>query len=237
MTVAVKVIFIFLIVGLVWLAGLYYLRNVWFYRDPVRVPPKELNAIVSPADGQVIYIKRIENGKIEPEKLGQRIDLSEISGIEGFERDGWLIGIYMSPLDVHFNYSPVDCEVEELVAKKAKLNLPMVDLWEYFRMVWLRRAVNLFSKKFHFVNERNVLLLDSNGRKIVVVEIADKFVNKINCFVEKGDWLIKGQKIGFIERGSQVDLAILDEELEILVKSGQQVYGSKTEVARYKKGL
>jgi hypothetical protein len=42
------------------LTTLYLLnRFVWFYRDPVRTPEStEANGIISPADGQVVYIKR-----------------------------------------------------------------------------------------------------------------------------------------------------------------------------------
>ena len=34
-----------------------------FYRDPERISPEDENAILSPADGKVIYIKKIEKGK------------------------------------------------------------------------------------------------------------------------------------------------------------------------------
>ena len=35
-----------------------------FYRDPDRIPPEEKNIILSPADGKVIYVKNIEEGKV-----------------------------------------------------------------------------------------------------------------------------------------------------------------------------
>ena len=35
-----------------------------FYRDPERLPPETRNVILSPADGRVIYVKRIEKGEI-----------------------------------------------------------------------------------------------------------------------------------------------------------------------------
>ena len=31
-----------------------------FYRDPDRIPPEDKNIILSPADGKVIYVKKIE---------------------------------------------------------------------------------------------------------------------------------------------------------------------------------
>lgn len=224
----IALVLVLLIVGLS-----YFLRNVWFYRDPQRKAPTQPGSVISPADGQVMYVKPIRDGRLETVKLGERIELDEISAMPGVRGDGWLVGIYMSPLDVHFNYSPVDCRVLDAAATKAKVNLPMVDFWEYLRMVWLRRTVDLFARRFHLENERRTLLLEGKRGKIVVVEIADKFVNKIKPFVSVGDELKAGEKIGFIERGSQVDLAVMDPAFRVEVKPGQQVYGAKTIIGTY----
>jgi len=139
----------------------------------------------------------------------------------------------MSPLDIHFNYAPITARVEEMVHTQAKVNLPMVDLWEYIRLTYFRRTVDLFSHRYRLINERLTVFLDGEGIKIAVVEIADKFVNKINNFIKPGQVVDRGQKISFIERGSQVDLVIFSEELEFTVRVGQQVYGARTVVACY----
>jgi phosphatidylserine decarboxylase len=109
----------------------------------------------------------------------------------------------------------------------------MVDLWEYFKLTYLRKAVNLFDKRFHLENERMSFYLEGDGIEVVVVEIADKFVNKIEKFVEEGDEVELGEKISFIRRGSQVDILILKSDVEIKVKFGEQVYGGKTVLAYY----
>lgn len=215
------------------LLGTYFLRNVWFYRDPVRTPARHDRVIIAPADGRVIYIKRIKNGVISSEKLGTEIALTEITKFPVDVKSGWLIGIYMSPLDVHFNYAPLPGEVQKVVFKPAKANLPMVDMWEYVNLTYLRRAVNLFSKEFHFTNERNTILLKGSTLDVIIVEIADKFVNKIKCFVSEGDVLQLGQKISFIERGSQVDLIVLDDRVQWQVEPGDQVYGGQSVLAEY----
>ncbi|RJQ31273.1 MAG: phosphatidylserine decarboxylase [Actinobacteria bacterium] len=221
------VLLVFLVV---WAGAFYYLRQVWFYRDPERIPPARKNIVVSPADGQIVYIRKFKNDKIISEKNEQPISISEITKDKLAYDCGTILGIYMSPLDVHFNYAPISGQVKEITHSQAKVNLPMVDLWEYVRLVYFRRFVNLFSKKFHFENERNTLVLQGDYR-IGVVEIADKFVNKIKCFVTIGDNLQIGQKIGFIERGSQVDLILPDSKIELEVKEGQQVYGGVTVIA------
>lgn len=224
-------------IALVWLAGLVFLRRVWFYRDPPRQPERdEAGVIVAPADGRVVYIRKIDEGGLYSEKLGERIPLPEIAGCKGDKMSspnsvGWAIGIYMSPLDVHFNYCPYPAIVERIFRKTAKVNYPMLDLWEYIRVVWLRRMVDMFARKYHLENERNTIFLDGGGIKMAVVLIADKFVAKIQCFVEEGQPLAYSQKLGFISRGSQVDLLIFANNVEFEVGVNQQVYGGKTVIA------
>ncbi|MGQ9454944.1 MAG: phosphatidylserine decarboxylase [Armatimonadota bacterium] len=226
-------IYVIISVVVIWLAGFWFLRNVWFYRDPERVPESvATGSIIAPADGRVVYIRRIKHGAVVAEKLGQKILLPEITGDAPPELDGWSIGIYMSPLDVHFNYCPYPGTVERITYTTAKVNLPMLDLWEYVKVVWLRRMIDLFGRKYHLENERNTIFLDCNGTKMAVVLIADKFVSKIKCFVREGQSLTYAQKLGFIDRGSQVDLVILERNVEFLVDINQQVYGGKTLIAK-----
>jgi phosphatidylserine decarboxylase len=216
------------VVGIQW-----YLRNIWFFRDPQRQPPNVSNAIVSPADGQVVYIKQVKSGDVVSNKLGEKIPLPEITKYEVGSDSGWLIGIYMSPLDVHFNYAPLDGKVSVIRHYQARINLPMVDLWEYVRLTWLRQWVDLFGKKWHFENERSTIFLQSECGNVAVVEIADKFVNKIETFVKEGDQVKIGQKVSFIKRGSQVDLFIPKTDLVWHVKVGEHVSGAETILATW----
>jgi len=235
-----KFLRVLLPIAAVWAAVLFFLQRIWFFRDPVRVTPADASLLISPCDGQVVYIRRVEDGKITAEKLGQHISVSEITHAEWPEGsapgNGWLIGIYMSPLDVHFNYAPLDARVSGIVHNGAKLNLPMVDLWEYVQLTYLRRAVDLFAKRYALENERQTVFLEGSlgGRplKVAMVEIADKFVNKISTFVKVGEDVRRGQKVSFIERGSQVDLFLFAEDVEFLVGVGDQVYGAQTPIAR-----
>lgn len=226
---------IYVLIGIaaVWLGALAFLRRVWFYRDPaVRPDRDEPGLIIAPASGQVVYIKRFEGGELSAEKLGEKIPLPEIMGFEAAEKTGWAIGIYMSPLDVHFSYCPHPGAVQRIHRKTAKVNLPMIDLWEYIRMVWLRKVVDLFARKYHLENERNTIFLDCGGVKMAVVLIADKFVSKIRCFVEEGQALGYSEKLAFIDRGSQVDLVVFADDLELEVAVGRQVYGGRTVLGR-----
>ncbi|WP_406677766.1 phosphatidylserine decarboxylase [Moorella sp. ACPs] len=230
------VTFFKILAGLAVIGGgiFWYLRKVWFYRDPVRVAPQEEGAILAPADGKVVYIKPFRDGRVVAEKLGRPIPIEEIMKAPGLSDRGWIVGIYMSPLDVHFNYAPIDARVENMVHTQARVNLPMVDLWEYIRLTYLRRAVDLFSHRYRLVNERLTIFLRGRDVQLAMVEIADKFVNKIKCFITPGQAVTRGQKVSFIERGSQVDLVIFRDDVEFAVRVGQQVYGARTVVARYR---
>jgi phosphatidylserine decarboxylase len=220
------IVFILVIIGIQ-----TYLRRVWFYRDPQREAPALENIVVSPADGQVVYIKEVKSQSVVCEKLGESIAVAEISKSSGLVEDGYLVGIYMSPLDVHYNYAPINGVIESIKHTQAKVNLPMVDLWEYIRITYFRKVMDLFNKKFHFQNERNTLFIKGDIA-VAMVEIADKFVNKISCFVESGQTVKIGQKLAFIERGSQVDLFI-PKESELFVEVGSQVFGGLTPIASY----
>lgn len=222
-------IYLLLAVAVVWGGFLYFLRRVWFYRDPVRTPETdEPGAIVSPADGRVVYVKKVCEDCMFATKLGEKIPLPEITGTDDLPKDGWAIGIYMSPLDVHFNYAPHPAKTEAIHYKEAKANLPMLDLWEYIKMVWLRKMVDMFAKRYHLENERMTMCFDTGSVKMAVVLIADKFVSKITKYVSTGDDVAYSQKLAFIERGSQADLIIFSDDVDIDVSVGDQVYGGRT---------
>jgi len=223
--------------AVLWVGLYFYMKQIHFYRDPKRKPDDpDPNAIVSPADGRLIYIREVKDGRIVSEKLGSSIELTEVTKFPGSEdlREGWLMGVYMSPADVHFNYSPMAGKVNGVYRHHAKVNLPMVDMWEYVNFMFFRRAVDLFAKRFHFENERATLLIERPDLKTLVVLIADKFVNKVRLHVEEGQELAKTEKLGFIDRGSQADLFIARRDIEIIARVGQKVYGGKTVVARVK---
>jgi len=228
----VKFVYIFGAIAALWLVGLAFLRRVWFYRNPSVTAEGAEDAVIAPASGRVVYIRRVEENGIFAEKLGERIPLPEITGVEHAEKRGWAIGIYMSPLDVHYNYCPYPGVVESIHRSKARVNLPMLDLWEYIKVVWLRRMVDMFARKYHLENERNTIILDCHGIRMAVVLIADKFVAKIKCFVEEGCECERSKKIGFIERGSQVDLIIFSDGVEFVVGVNEQVHGGRTVIAR-----
>jgi phosphatidylserine decarboxylase len=69
---------------------------------------------------------------------------------------------------------------------------------------------------------------------VCVVQIADQYVHKIQCWVKEGDSINKGDKLGLIRMGSQVDIIIPSlKNLNILVKEGDHVKAGEDILATY----
>ena len=66
---------------------------------------------------------------------------------------------------------------------------------------------------------------------IGIVQIASRLVKRIDTYVNDEQWVEKGQWIGMIRFGSQVDL-IIPQDLELNIDVGQQVYAGISIIAR-----
>jgi phosphatidylserine decarboxylase len=190
----------------------------------------------SPVYGRIAYIRRITGGVVESEKKGERILNSDITKEDWPDAagDGWLFGIAMTALDVHYQYAPIAGTVQSIRHFSHGRNLPMFDLWEYVKITWLRRGVQLFAKKYVFENERQTMWIESPRARVALVLIADKFVSKITTFAKEGSAVKAGEKISFIGRGSQVDVVVCSQpNLAIATEVGQAVCGPDTVLAQF----
>jgi phosphatidylserine decarboxylase len=212
-------------------AWLWWFRKVFFYRDPERRIPEGENLLLSPADGRIMYLCRVNAGEVVSDKQGRKIRVDEIAKAGIGNQQGWLLGIYMTPFDVHFNRAPIEGEIRTLHHHQTGVNLPMVDLWEYVNFTLFRKAVNLFAAPFHLENERLTMHIRNGRTECFLILIADQFVNKITRFFTEQQQIKKGEKIAFIERGSQTDLFIPQERVAFKVRPGDQVYAGKTILA------
>jgi phosphatidylserine decarboxylase len=218
-------------------AFLWFTRKIWFFRDPDHTKTEQdLSALRSPVYGRVAYIRRIRDGIVISEKKGEEIPISDITKDDWASGtgEGWLIGIAMTALDVHYQYSPLPGTMGEIKHHDHGRNLPMFDLWEYVKITWLRKSVQLFAKKYVFENERQTMWVEAEKAKVGLVLIADKFVAKITTYVKEGEAVRAGGKLSFIGRGSQVDVVVCDSpNLRILCKEGDAVSGPLTVLARF----
>ncbi len=159
---------------------------VYFFRDPPRVIPQMPGVIVAAADGRVT---RIDEG-----------------------RDGKLVSVFLSPLDVHVNRSPIAGEILEITYTKGK-----------------RRPAT--SDDSSLTNERNSLVISGEGITVTCTQIAGILARRIVCWPRTGDRLERGQRFGMIKFGSRTDV-LLPPEVELMVKVGDHVRGGETAIAR-----
>lgn len=189
--VALLITIIFAFFGL-WIGviifGLLTLFMAYFFRNPHRAIPTEPNIIVAPADGRVTRIEENEHGK--------------------------LISIFLSPLDVHVNRSPIAGKVTKI---------------DYV----FGKKMPATSNNASLVNERNSLLIEGENITVVCTQIAGIVARRIVCWSKVGDILERGQLFGLIKFSSRTDLQ-MPANVDVLVKVDDKVKGGETIVARIK---
>jgi phosphatidylserine decarboxylase len=189
-----------------------------FYRDPDRVGPDDPGLVLSPADGTVIYVRQLEPGEpLRSEKNGALIILDEIRET-GFAREAlWQVGISMVFTDVHVNRAPIQGLLTFACHKPGK-----------FLSLRRQEALNL--------NERQTLIIENRGQDMqaMLVQIASRLVRQIVAYVKEGQPVNRGQRVGMIRFGSQVDLFLpIRKVTRPEVKIGQRLRAGVTIVARY----
>ena len=188
-----------------------------FYRDPERIPLQDPDAVLSPADGTVIYIKEISRGSIPSAvKKGAANLLDELSETVLIDEALWQIGIAMMFTDVHVNRSPIGGRVKMIKHRPGKF-------------LSLRKAAALN------VNERQTIVIENDRTTVGLVQIASRLVRRIECYIREGENIQAACRIGMIKFGSQVDLFIPKAKVgDIVVKEGLYLYAGQTVVCRLK---
>ena len=162
----------------------------FFFRDPKRVPPSDPDVVVSPADGRVT---RIESS-------------DQVSGLPT------VISIFLSPLDVHINRSPIPGKIIDVLYSPGKFLM----------------ATN---EKASLVNEQNALTIQGEKITVVCKQIAGILARRIVCWKEKGENLGLGERFGMIKFSSRTDV-LLPANVQVTVKEGQRVRGGITVIGR-----
>jgi phosphatidylserine decarboxylase len=206
--------------GVVLVAGLTMLLAVAvlayrFYRDPERVSPTGRDLIVSPADGEVLYVRESQGGRLPVStKWGNDYPLMELTKTSLRTDEAIVVGIGMSFLDVHVNRAPLD---------------GTVTIQRHFP----GRFGSLGRPEMVFENERATTVIVRDELEIAVVQIASRLVRQIATFVREGQTVQLGQRIGVIRLGSQVDLVLpARSDLTIAVKPRDRLTAGVSVVAR-----
>lgn len=161
---------------------------LWFFRDPEREIPKGAHA-VSPADGKVVMIRK--------------------------EGDLTRVAVFMSPIDVHVNRSPIAGKITKVEYKPGKFLVASKD-------------------EASLENEQNLITVEGkDGVRITFAQIAGLVARRVICDKKPGDEVAMGDRIGLIQFSSRVDI-LFGQEWEIGVKPGDRVSAGSSILARRK---
>lgn len=168
---------------------------IQFFRSPIRkVNPSE-RLILCPADGKVVVIEEIEETEYFKDKRLQ-------------------ISIFMSPVNVHSNRSPIAGIVKFFKYHPGK-----------YLMAWNPKSSTL--------NERTTIVVESSfGVEVLFRQIAGALARRIVWYVNEGKEVKQGDEFGFIKFGSRVDV-FLPIGTKINVKLGDKVKGGITVLGEF----
>ena len=177
-----------------WAAGFAALGGffAYFFRDPDRHVPTEPGLVVSPADGRVVIAGDADPRWSPPGAWKQ-------------------ITIFLSPMDVHMNRTPVAGRVARVEYRAGKF-LPAY-------------------KEDANQNELNEIWIDHEGEPVVVRQIVGVLARRIVCRVVEGQTLERGDRIGLMKFGSRMDV-FLPARAAILVRAGDHVIAGESVLAR-----
>jgi len=165
---------------------------LFFFRDPDRHPPQGANLVVSPADARVM--------------------VSGVTVWPGAPQGDWkVISMFLSPIDVHVNRTPVAGAVRRVEYHPGKF-LPA------------------YKKEAGQLNEWTEVWFDRPGGPVVVRQIVGILARRIVCRLKEGEQVSAGQRFGVMKFGSRIDL-FLPLTATIQVKVGDKVVGGETTLA------
>jgi phosphatidylserine decarboxylase len=163
----------------------------YFFRDPERTVPTDPGLVVSPADGRVM-LAGPSDGRWSPPGSWKQIT------------------IFLSPMDVHVNRSPVSGRITRIEYRPGKF-LPAYD-----------QGAN--------DNELNEVWIDHGGRPVVFRQVVGILARRIVCRVEEGQVLERGERVGLMRFGSRMDVFMPDDAI-LQVGVGDRVIGGETVLA------
>ena len=120
----------------------------------------------------------------------------------------------MSVFDCHINRSPIAGRIEKIVYQPGKF-------------------LNADLDKASADNERNSLVIATEGARVTVVQIAGLVARRIVCFVHEGQPVGAGERFGMIRFGSRLDV-YLPEGAQPMVAVGQTSIAGETVLADLK---
>lgn len=190
------------------------LSNTFFFRDPLRPNFIDHEYFYSPADGTIIYQKKVNPSEPVIEIKGINYTLQDVMGDEEYNKPSLVVGIFMSFYDVHINRIPYSGIIKyEPLEPIESTNKPMLAVEKDI----LNQVINPNNMDYLKYNERmfNEIYVPSLDYKYYIIQIADEDVNVIAPFKKQQEMCIQNERFSLIRWGSQVDLVLpLDERFE-----------------------
>lgn len=144
---------------------------------------------------------------------GKVVVMEEMFDDEYFKEKRLQVSIFMSPLNVHVNLNPVSGIIRYSQYHKGK-----------YLVAW--------NPKSSQENERHSVVIDSNGRKVLVKQIAGALAKRIVNYSQVGEQVQQADELGFIKFGSRVDL-LLPLDAKLKCKIGDAVKGGVDVIAEW----
>ena len=142
---------------------------------------------------------------------GKVVTIEEVEADEYFADRRIQVSIFMSPLNVHVNRNPVSGDILYSEYHKGK-----------YLVAW--------HPKSSTENERHTVVYRSNGKELLIKQIAGALAKRIVNYLQAGQQVKQTQEMGFIKFGSRVDL-LLPLSAKVQVKIGDMAKGGVTVVA------
>jgi len=167
---------------------------LWFFRSPTRSLAGDEGMVLSPCDGKVVVVEDVIETEYFKDKRRQ-------------------VSIFMSPLNVHVNYHPINGTTTYRQYHKGK-----------YLVAW--------HPKSSTDNERStVVVKHAVHGEVLIRQIAGALARRICTYPNPGDTVVQGSELGFIKFGSRVDL-FLPLSSRVEVKVGQVVTGATSIIAK-----
>ncbi len=125
------------------------------------------------------------------------------------------ISIFLSLIDVHVNRAPISGRVESAA---------------YFRGA--RHFT--FQEKSSDLNQHSAILIHGEAVDCLVKQIVGPVARRVVYWLEPGQMLQRGDRIGMMKFGSRLDMYLPVDKVDVLVKKGDKVRAGETVVARLK---
>ena len=166
-----------------------------FYRCPIRYFNGDSEKlVVAPADGKIVVVEEAEENTY-------------------FHDKRLMISIFMSPLNVHANWFPVDGKVK--FVKHFNGN---------YHKAWLPKASE--------ENEHaDIMITTPDGQDVLVRQIAGALARRIVTYAKPEEECYIDEHMGFIKLGSRVDV-FLPLTAKVCVTMDQPTTGDQTVIAK-----